>query len=134
MAIFLPDLCRRNILKLLLGTLTTGNLVWHAYTNNYTPTAGDTLSNYTELSSGIYTPPSVAVSAFTVATAGGVTTMTAPQQNVAIAGACTIYGYYVTDSGGTNLLWVESFGANPISFGTGGGTWQIIPYLQDANI
>lgn len=108
---------------------------WHFFTNNYTPVKGTTLSDLTELSGTLYTPPTVNTSAMTLATAAHVTTMTAADLTVAISGACTIYGYFVTDSAGTTLYWAEQWldamsSPAPLTFGTGGGTITQPVYLQ----
>jgi hypothetical protein len=48
----------------------------------------------------------------------GVSLASYPAQSWTFAGAVTIYGYYVTDSGNTKVCWAELFSA-ALNFGAG---------------
>src|SRR4029077_13704022 len=89
------------------------------YTNNHTPVSSDTLAAYTECTDASYAPITLTGANWNIADNGsGVSQATYPTQNWTFAGAVTIYGYYVTDSGNTKVCWAEIFSA-PLSFGAG---------------
>jgi hypothetical protein len=132
MSLFVPDASRRELLKWLLGIVSETSYTYGIYTNNHTPVAGDTLSNYTESTDPSYVAAAITQSSWSVATAGGVTTATYPQVTYTFANAGSFYGYIVYDST-PNLLWVEVFAGGPIVFATGGGQILLTPTCTFAN-
>ncbi|MET0786450.1 MAG: hypothetical protein ABWY25_07085 [Paenisporosarcina sp.] len=101
----------------MLNALVDRDMKLKLFSNNLTPAVTDTVASLTEVAGGGYTaitlddddwvvtigPPAVAVfNAFQDFNFTGAT-----------SGPGTIYGYYITDSGGTQLLWEERFPTVP---------------------
>lgn len=113
MALVVPDSAERDNLDY---TLDRRDRVYHLYQNNYTPTDSSVLSDFVEANFTGYAAQTVAATAWNNATtdASGNTCATAADLVWTNTGTTsqTIYGYYVTDTGGTILEWCERF-ANP---------------------
>ncbi len=67
---------------------------------------------------------------WTTTSVGGTTTGEYSQHTFSFTTAATIYGYYVTDSAGTGLLWCERFEGAPFTLPSGGGTIAISPRIE----
>jgi hypothetical protein len=117
----------------MLTLIMASNPVLHLYTNNVTPGATDTVATYTEEDDASYAEVTLSSGSWTIEPSGGEGTAPYPQQAISIATTTTIYGYFVTNTAGTTLLWAERF-SSPATYGTEGGTVNVNPKftLQDA--
>jgi len=94
--------------------------ICHLYTNNVTPAASDVLGTYTEAAWTGY-----ASQAMSLWPAAAIVSNKGSSNHPAIfftngsAGSVNTYGYYVTDSGGTLLLFAERFAAAPVAIPAG---------------
>ena len=99
------------------------------YGNDYTPVEGSTVGSFTECATGGYVKKSldgvVSASAWTISSLVGVTTASYPEQEFVMTSALTAYGYYVTSSAETALLWAERFTGAPFTIPSGGGSIKV---------
>ena len=99
------------------------------YGNDYTPVEGSTVGSFTECATGGYVTKSldgvVSASAWTISSLVGVTTASYPEQEFVMTSALTAYGYYVTSSAETALLWAERFTGAPFTIPSGGGSIKV---------
>lgn len=129
MALTVPNGGEVELLSRMLNATSTGNVVLHLYTSpSSEPDETATVATFTEEDDGSYSSVELAGGSWTVATSGGTTTAEYAQQDFTIGGSTTVYGYYVTDSGGTTLLWFEAFGS-AATLGAGGGTISVTPKI-----
>jgi len=112
---------------LLDAATPAGALRIHLYTNNHTPTIGDTLANYTECTDPMYPAVSMTGANWSFANNAGVCTATYQQITWNFGGNVTLYGYYVTDAANGKVCWAEKF-STPINLGSGQGL-ILIPQL-----
>jgi len=99
-------------LAVLNAYFTTGqDLKLHLYTNNYAPTDVSTVSSFTEAAGGGYAAITLTGANFTNSIVGGIAQAAYATQTFTFTGPLTdnagVYGYYVTDSTNTYLLWAE---------------------------
>lgn len=100
------------------------------YTNNYTPVEGSTVGNFIECAAAGYAAKSLATGSWSTATGGGGTSAsTYAEQEFAIATAVSCYGYFITNSAASVLLWAEIFTGAPFTLPAGGGSIKVTPYL-----
>lgn len=115
MSLVTPNSADLTILQLFLNQ----GLVLRLFSNNHVPVKGDTAAAYTEVAGGGYAAISLPYASWTISTIGSVNQGNFAQQIFTFTGPTnapgTIYGYYVTDSGG-NLLWAEQFPAAQVPF------------------
>jgi len=125
MALLVPDEGEAAMLELILAENTGLRL----YTNDKTPAEGDGTADYTEASEAGYSAATLTGGSWTVATDTGTTSGTYAQQDFEFTEAATVYGYFVTDSAGSTLLWAERFGTTAV-LGSGGGTISVNPSIE----
>ena len=119
MSAVVMDSGKKRFLDFLTSSGGTGLLgvKAHLFTNNVTPNRADLLSTYTEAAWTGYA--SQTLSGWAVASLDGtfhaLSTASPVIFNNGSAGTVSAYGYFVTDSGGTNLLYAERFAAPPVS-------------------
>jgi hypothetical protein len=121
MSLVISDLGDALALGRMLDKTAQGDLKLHLFTNNYTPGKGDTTSSVTEASDGSYSAATLTGASWSIATVSHTTTATYPAVTFTFAGAQTVYGYYLTDSGGTTLVGAELF-ASALTIPSSGGT------------
>jgi hypothetical protein len=93
------------------------NFKIHLYTNNHAPAASDTLAgNYVECADASYAAVALTAGSWVFTSPGGVTTATYPAITFNFAASATIYGYYVTDTASTKVVWAEEFTGAPLTF------------------
>jgi len=110
----------------MLNNASPGNVNLRLYNNNVTPSETDTLSTYTESTASNYTAIVLAGGSWTVSSGSpNGATATYPQVDFNFSAADTIYGYFVTTSGGGNLLWAERFSSSPFTLPGSGGTISV---------
>ena len=95
------------------------------FTNNHTPTDSDTVANYTEATFSGYA--AVTIGAFPAsAVAAHVASSSPPTITFTLtAGTQNIYGVYITDAAGTNLLGAVLDPNAPVTLNTTTNTYQV---------
>ena len=110
----------------MLTWVFANSTIMHLFTNDVTPAAGSTVATFTEATDGNYEEKTLTGDNWSISTVSNVGTAEYAQQTFSFGGTATVYGYYVTDSAGTTLLWAERFSA-AASFGASGGTINVTP-------
>ena len=133
MTLVVPSIGRQKTLEYIVGKISNGNLKLHLFSINHTPALGDTLVAYTECAAAGYSAVTLTGANWTAATVNNVTTATytsSPMPTFTLTAADTLYGYFITDSAGTSLLWAELFPAvyNISSFG---GSVVVTPVIGE---
>lgn len=110
-----PTVGEQELLRKLLNATSPDDMAIRLFVNDHTPTKDDTIDTYTELPStdSSYNPISLIGDDWTVESNSGVTEAVHPQVTFTLEDAHTVYGYYVTDSSGDNLLLAERFEDGP---------------------
>ena len=122
MTLVVPSVGDSLILQLALNKASPANVKLHLYKTNVTPGKSDTVSTYTECDTGAgYAAVSLTGSSWTVATANGTTTASYAAQTFTFTSGQSVYGYYVTDSTSTTVLWSEAF-PSVFTIPSGGGS------------
>jgi hypothetical protein len=130
MALLVPSVGEAEALKRILNYSAADNLKLKLYTNNKTPAEADVVASYTESTGTGYTSITLTGSSWTV-NAGDPTIASYAQQTFTYTGAeAAIYGYYVTNNGGTVLMWSELFSDGPYAIPAGGGTVKVTPRIE----
>jgi len=131
MALLVPDVGEVLLLSYALNKTAPGDDVkLKLFKNDYTPVEGSVVGDFTEADTAGYAAISLAKADWTVATNTGTTTAEQPQKTFTLTGAGTHYGYYITDTAGTGLLWAERFSDAPHTIPSGGGTEKITVKIQ----
>lgn len=130
--ILIPREGMLNILQLLLTRQLTPypSVTYHWFVNDYTPAYGDTLSSYVEASGLLIPSLSVDDVDWSLTAPADTATAEAAEAIISVTSAVTIYGYYVTNPAGTELLWAERFEGGPFTYGVLGGTLAFTPRFQ----
>lgn len=129
MALVVPDNAEILMLKYMLNHTAPSNVRLKLYSNDKTPAESHTISDYTESVVAGYADKVLTGTSWSVSTSLGVTTASYAQQSFTFTTAATLYGYYVTNNGATDLLWAERFTGAPISVPTGGGVVNVTPTI-----
>ena len=123
---------RRLLARLIAGWV----VVYRLYTNNYTPTTGDTGGEYTQPTWPGYLPITAAnwQPPLTDASGGA---YTSADLCIFIRGAgppsgSSAYGYYTTDASG-GYLWGQRDDAAPYPITAEGGTYVVFPAFRGFN-
>lgn len=118
------------ILDAITAVWDADNVVLRLYKNNVTPPVdGDVVGNYTEADFGGYASQVLSVFPASSWVSPRATTTAAAQVFTATgASANTIYGYYVTDSGGL-LVYAERNAAGGVVIGSAGQTYTVTPVM-----
>lgn len=131
MALLVPNVGEVEMLKRIVGE-ATGDVTLHLYSNAITPAEADVVGTYTEVSGNGYA--AVTLNGTWTFTDGIVDTNEAsyPEEEIvfSVGTGATVEGYFITDSGGTILLWAEKFSDGPYTIPTGGGSIFITPKIQ----
>ena len=120
MALMVPDSGEKEIISRAL-TYEGSKLI--LYTNNYTCTEGSTVGSFTECAVAGYAAISLATGSWNITTSTNITTANYALQAFNPTTAVTCYGYCVTNSAKSILLWAENFGAYTLP--AGGGTINV---------
>ena len=134
MAIIVPNGAEQTALKMIINYASPENLVLKLYTNNYTPIATSTESDFTVASGGGYSSVTLTGASWTVSTNGsGQAEAVYAQQTFtftgALSGSATIYGWVLVQSSSGYLIAAEK-SANTFTPASNGDTWYITPRLQ----
>lgn len=102
----------------LQSSLGANNTKLRLFTNNVTPAKTDLASTYTECSASGYSAITLSSGSWTYTTQGNEADY--PTQTFNLTSSVTVYGYYVTDTGGTTLLFSEAFSNGPYNIPSSG--------------
>ena len=127
MALVLPNAGEVVLMNYILNKAAPSDVRIHLYTNNITPAEDTVLIDLTEATESGYAPIALPNAGWTVSTASDITTGVHSQVTFSFTENATLYGYYITDSTDTNLLWLESFDTGPFVLGSGGGNVRVTP-------
>ncbi len=126
MALLVPDVGEVLLLSYSLNKITPGDDVkLKLFKNDISPAEDTVVGDFTEADTAGYSAISLAKADWTIATVTGTTTAEQPQKTFTLTGAGSHYGYYITDTAGTGLLWAERFSDAPHTIPSGGGTEKI---------
>ena len=126
MALVVPNVGEVLLLSYSLNKIAPGDDVkLKLFKNDVTPDEDTVIGGLTEADTAGYAAIALAKADWTVASVGDVTTAEQPQKTFTLTGAGSHYGYYITNTAGTGLLWAERFSDAPHSIPSGGGTEKI---------
>lgn len=122
MALVVPNVGEVLLLTRMLAT----DVKVHLFINNVTPAENIVLIDFTEATAAGYGAVTLTGGSWTIETdLEGVTTAEYAEIEFTFTEGSTNYGYFVTDSDGTGLLWAEKFTDAPHTLPSGGGTEKI---------
>jgi hypothetical protein len=124
MTLLVPSVGDALCLSLIVNKTAQGNLNLHLYTNNYTPAKTDTISNYTESTAAGYSAKTLTGASWTVATVSGTTTASYASQTFTYTASENLYGYFLTDSTNTTVVYAEAF-PSVFAIPSGGGSCSV---------
>ena len=131
MPLFSPNEGEVVLLQYMVNLASSNNPILRLYTNDIntlvSPNSGITNSQFTEASAAGYTAMVLAGSLWTTTLSGGVATAVYSAQTFSFTTAASVYGYYVTNNGGTKCLWTEKFSGAPFTLPSSGGQISIAP-------
>jgi len=130
MALLVPDVGEVIMLSRILNKAATGDVKLKLYSNNYTPVEGSAIASFTECTASGYAAKTLAGATWTITTSAGTTQAVYAEQTFTFTAAQTVYGYFVTDTAGTGLLWAELFTGAPFNIPSGGGSVKVTPRIQ----
>lgn len=129
MDIIFPD---TGLIRTLLQVVGDG-LIYNLFTNDYTPTLSDALTDYTVANWSGYASQTVTQLDFitqeVTAHVGGISAGPLAFYNTS-NDPVVVYGYFVTDSTGTTLVAAARFDLAPITI-PNGGLFPVTPILGD---
>ena len=129
MALKVPNASELFILDLLVVELFD-NAVLHLYQNNITPADGDTLATYTEATFSGYAEITLDAWSAAFTDAGNKARVEEEAREFLHNGGAvnnSIYGYYITNVGSTQLLWAERNPAAPVVINAGNPSYTVLP-------
>ena len=126
MALLTPNVGETELLSRMLNKSATGDVKIQLYSSNTTPAEADTIATYTLITD----PAAITLTGASWDTTSVAGTASYAQQTFTFTGANTVYGYVVTNSAGTTLLWAEKFTDGPYPIPSGGGTIKITPSIS----
>ena len=131
MALQAPTVGEVALLQYITNTVAQTQLVLHLYNNDPTISASTVITNITEVPSGIgYVAITLAGTNWTTTTPGGLGTAVHSECTFSFTTAHSVYGYYITSTSSTKLLWMEKFSGAPFVLPAGGGTITISPRVS----
>ena len=117
MALKVPNVGEQEFLS---RALTYEGSKLKLYTNNYVCTETSVIGDFTEMSVAGYAQKSLATGSWSTSS-----TATYAEQEFLPTTAVSAYGYVVTNSAGTVVLWAEQFTGAPYVIPAGGGSIKV---------
>lgn len=129
MALNSPNVGNQEILKRAFNVSAAGDLKLKLYSNDVTPGETDTVATYTETDFTGYAAIDLPGTGCTVTNADPSEASWAAKTFTSSAGSQNknCYGYYVTNSAGTILMWAERFTSPPYNIVNNGDTITVTP-------
>ena len=121
MALLVPDVGEKELLSRSMSYEGSKLIL---FTNNFIPTEGTVIGSLTECAVAGYAAASLASGSWNVTTSTNITTVNYAQQSFTPTTAVTCYGYAVTNSAKSIVLWAENFGS-AYTLPAGGGTINV---------
>jgi len=131
MTLRIPNVGEGNMLEMIVNKTAPENLILRLFTSNTTPADTDTTATYTEASFTGYTAKTLTGASWTV-TPGTPSEAAYAQQTFASTAsqtAATVYGYHVTQTTSTELMWAERFTDGPYVVTNNGDEIRVTPKL-----
>jgi len=130
MALVAPQEGELLLLAYMLNKTAPGDPVLRLFTNNIgTIVDGSTIANFTEATQAGYASATLAGTDWTVGASVGVTSANFAAQTFTFTTSATVYGYFITEQSGGDVLWAEVFSAGAFNIPDGGGTIAITPKI-----
>jgi hypothetical protein len=117
MALKVPNVGEAEILS---RALTYEGSKLKLFTNNYTCTETSVIGDFTEMGVAGYAQKTLATGSWSISS-----TATYAEQEFLPTTAVSAYGYVVTNSAGSVVLWAETFTAAPFVIPAGGGSIKV---------
>lgn len=131
MALEAPTIGEVVLLQYLVNMVAPTNLVLHLYKNDVTIAQGTVYADITEVGAGIgYAPITLIGTSWTTTTPGSQGTAVYSEVTFTFTTAQSVYGYYITSTTASTLLWLERFTGAPFTLPAGGGTIAISPRVS----
>ncbi len=129
MALITPNAGAQEIAKRALNFSATGDVKLKLYSSNTTLSETTVVGDLTEATFTGYSAVTLTGASWTVTSADPASASYAQQTFTSSAGSQNqnIYGYYVTNSGGTILLWAETFSDGPYNIVNNGDLIKVTP-------
>lgn len=125
-SIVVPNISEIWLLKYLLNIESVDDPVLKLFNNDISPDEDTVLADFTEPTDGGYSPITLNPINWSISTVEGIAVAEYPQQTFTFLNSDIVYGYFVTNNGGTELLWaLRSTCLN--SLPAGGGTIYVTP-------
>ncbi len=125
MAAIVTDTYKQYLMGSLTGVTQTPALVCHLFTDSAV-TFGDTTSSLTELSGNGYGSISVPYTNWTLSTSSHVGKAISGTLTWTFTGSVGFYGYWLSDTNNSNAYVAsETFSSGEVTFGSGGGSFQL---------
>ena len=130
MALNVPHTGENVILEAMVNKTAPQNLVLHLYINNITPSDTDTTATYTEATFTGYAAITLTGASWNAASLGVIAY--SAQQTFTCSGASSnsVYGYYVTQTTSTILVWSERDVSAPFTVAVVGDAVKITPTIS----
>lgn len=131
MAIVVPNTSNQLMLSFILNKATTdgsspvspnGDRKLKLFSNNLVPSKTTVIGDITEVVASGYASITLDGATWTISNIDGDNIAEYPVQTFNITSTTSVFGYYVTDYSGSDLLWVERFSTAPFELPGGGGT------------
>jgi hypothetical protein len=135
MPIVVPNEGERRLLEFIVGksTLPSSQVVLHLYKNDVDLTTDNfTSASFQEADAAGYSSQILNGSSWTISTDSSGVSSAVYGSNLTfnLTAAQDIYGYYVTTTNSSQILWAEEFPGSPFSLPSGGGQITIRPQIQ----
>lgn len=135
MAIVVPNEGERRLLEYIIGksSLPSSQVILHLYKNDVDlSTDSFTASSFQEADAAGYSSQILNGSSWTVSTDSSGVSSAVYGSNLTFNFTADqdIYGYYITTTNTSQILWAEEFPGAPFSLPSGGGQITIRPQLQ----
>lgn len=126
-----PTIGEVILLQYIVNMVSPTQLVLHLYKNDPTVDQTLTTSTISEVGAGVgYTPITLIGTSWTTTTPGGQGTAVYSEQTFTFTTGQTVYGYYITSTSASTLLWIERFSGAPFTLPAGGGSISISPRVS----
>ena len=132
MALTVPNKGAQELLKRALNVSATGDVVLRLYKNNVTIAETTALANVTQADFTGYSAITLTGASWTVTDADPSVASYAKQTFTSSAGSQNqdVYGYYLTNSGNTIVLWIEAFSDGPYNIANNGDKIEVTPSIS----
>lgn len=133
MAIVVPNTSDQLMLSFILNKYTTdgssptgnGDRKLKLFSNNLVPSKTTVLADIAEVTASGYSEITLIGSNWVISNIDGVNIAEYPMLTFNITDSAYVFGYYITDDPGAELIWLERFSTAPFQLPSGGGVINI---------